>query len=637
MSNIKINSADNEKDSYYLIAVLSLAAIFAVVFSYLSILRFNSFQSSAFDMGIMIQVVWNTSEGWFLQESVNMGFSSLRFWVAHWEFIYIFIAMLYKLFSTPYTLLIFQSVIVSLGAIPIYYLAKKVVNDNKLALLFSLSYLLYPAIQNATLFDIHGVTLAAPFLIFTFYYLQEKKFKLFVVFGVIALLCREDSSLLVFMMGLYAYFFMKEKKIGIFTACVSIIYFVVWYKRMTIRAMIGLPEIVIMEGAETHWEHLSQVKGNPLYLIKHLLKIYNIKYFINLLGPVGFLSLLSPALLLIASPIFAINLLSDWFYAHGIEHHYSATITPFIFISAIYGTRNLINFLKKKSLNNNLLKVIYSFVISLSLLFFFLESNAFDAKKWKMTDHHKIIKKVISKIPQDASLTAEIKLVPHAAERHNLYAFNDHVYDADYILYDFYAPTVNLATRKTYHLPFLCPDNDSIRKVISNREYGIVHYEDGVCLLKNGANFEDGVRKLAIAQSSEISNSLNTQILPNIFCKGYNTHKILNYYVQQQKLGAAYWKKAIHFTCFWKIESDSTENYDVLFKIQNENFIFHLKHVPVFDLYPTSNWKRDELIRDEIFKELPKNVAPGIYKIYAAFSSDSEEDNFVYLFDFDIK
>ncbi len=627
-------------DPAYFYFMLAAVGIYSVVFSYLSIIRYESFSASVYDLGIMIQTVWNTSQGWILQESVNMGKPMMRFWMAHWEFIYLPIAVVYRVFSHPYTLLILQTMIVSLGAIPVFRLAQDKLKNSFAALVFSLSYLLYPAIQNANLFDVHGVTFAAPFLLFAFYYLQKRKIGLFALFAVIAISCREDSALLIFMMGIYAFFILKEKKLGVIVAIVGFSWFFIWFERMAIRSMLGLPEFIIMEGAESHWDHLANIKDDPLYLVKFLAKKYNIRYFIFLFGPVLFFSWFSPTTLLIAAPIFAINLISSYYYTHDVEHYYSATIAPFIFISAIYGLKNVKYYFRLKyPKSGTWLKAAPVFILLSSGVFFFIKSNAFDAGKWKITDHHRVIKKIIEQIPQEASLSADSRLAVHAAERHELYAFNDHAYDADYVLYDFYAPKVTLISRTTFHLPFFWADNDSIRKVLSNKEYGIMQYEDGVALFKKNADYKNGLEKLAYSDGNDINNRLSADVSASLDCVGFNTFEQLRYYVELEKFGDIEWQRGIHFTCFWEVSQRVETDFQFIYKIENQQNgqKFLIEHGPVFGAFPTSNWESDRIVRDEIFSDIPAEIKPGTYEVKVKIKSDSAENQFTHLFDITIE
>lgn len=605
---------------------------YVVVFSYLSIRRFESYQAGAYDLGIMIQVIWNTSKGWILQDSINMGYPMMRFWMAHWEFIFILVAFIYKIFSHPYTILILQSAVVSLGALPIYWLSKDIIRDKSAAVTFSFAYLMYPAIQNANLADVHGVTFAAPLLIFTFYFLVKKNIKLFYVFGFLSLMCREDLALILVMMGIYSFIFLKEKKHGLIVAAISAIWFLIWFQRLKIRALLGLPEFDIMAGADTHWSHLGQLSHDPLYLFKFWAKQYNIHYFIYIFVPVVLLSFFELRILLIALPIFAINLLSSYYYTHDVEHYYSATIAPFVFISAIYGMQNVYEFFRRKLnhrykeriIRENVLSILATLIVISAIVFFFIKSNVMDLGRWNKTEHHYVIDEVIEMIPQESSLTAEQRLIPKAAERHHLYVFNDNVGEVDYILWDFYAPTAQMITRSSFHVPYLWPDNDSIRAVLKREDYGVVHYEDGVCLLKKGADYKAGLRELAIDVGAAIETFEKKNMNSGIRFMGYKTFPILKAYHPVENSEAIRWKYAMHFTCFWSSQDTMDNDYQVVFRYQNKEQTFYQQHGPVFDVFPTTMWQPNEIIKDEIFWQLPDSVSSDNYEISAAFSDKDE-------------
>jgi hypothetical protein len=49
-----------------LLAVVGMAMAFAAVFSLLSVLRYRTFSTGRFDLGNMVQAVWSTTQGRFL-------------------------------------------------------------------------------------------------------------------------------------------------------------------------------------------------------------------------------------------------------------------------------------------------------------------------------------------------------------------------------------------------------------------------------------------------------------------------------------------------------------------------------------------------------------------------------------------
>jgi uncharacterized membrane protein len=87
---------------------------------------------------------------------------------------------------------------------------------------------------------------------------------------------------------------------------------------------------------------------NPIRLLQHVLSDPSIHYLRQLFGPLAFLPLLSPHLLAIAAPEFGINLLSESGNMRNIYFHYTAVLTPFIFISTLFGFQLIRDVLKKK-------------------------------------------------------------------------------------------------------------------------------------------------------------------------------------------------------------------------------------------------------------------------------------------------
>ncbi|MDZ7261136.1 MAG: DUF2079 domain-containing protein [candidate division KSB1 bacterium] len=624
----------NRKIDSRLLVVIFAIGLYSIGMSLAAIHRYRVFRACAFDMAIDIQTIWNLTQGRLLEESINLGFPTPRFWVAHWEFIFIPIALLFKLLPSPGFVLIIQSVVLALGAIPVYWLAKDKLKNHFAGVGLAFSYLLYPAMQNANLADVHGITFVTPMLLYTFYFLQKRRVKLFGLFAFLSLLCREDAALILFMFGLYAIVILKEKKLGTIVSILSIFWFLIFLKRAAIRSALGLPPIPVFEGVPSHWDHLKAVLDNPLYLIDHLAKKYNITYFINLFAPLGLLSLFSPVTLILVAPTLSINLLSDWFFAHDIQHQYTSTITPIVFISAIYGFQNISAFIEKKfSVPRQ--KVIYFISIAVILLSFFFcvsKSNILKVYHWKVTEHHQIIDKVISLIPPEASLCADAYLAPHTAMRRELYVFPQHKDKVEFVLYDFNARQIKLWTKPGFELYPFPPLNSYIKDMLLNQNYGIFHYEDGVILFKRGVSYEEGLRKLAIAQEGEISQLMEKSITDEVSFIGYNNHEgsIMWFYFPDTGLVI---KKIVHFTVYWRALSDNLEDFNFDFNLQTDQAQFTFSNDPVFGLYPPSRWRANEVIRDEIFWEVPQEAKSGKYSISVSVNNSYGNSSSIPLFD----
>src|SRR6476620_2211484 len=177
-------------------------ASYAAGFASLSILRHRAFNTGRYDLGNMVQTVWNTAHGHFLQMTSGDGRQISRL-AAHFDPILAAFAPLWWIWPSPEMLLVVQAVVVALGALPVFWLANKHLRSDRAALGFALVYLLYPATQWLTLNEFHPVALSTPFLLFAFWYLDEDRLVPFAIFAVLAMTTKEEIGFVVAGMGIW--------------------------------------------------------------------------------------------------------------------------------------------------------------------------------------------------------------------------------------------------------------------------------------------------------------------------------------------------------------------------------------------------------------------------------------------------
>ena len=106
--------------STILLAIAVLA--YATYFSYLTLVRYAAFEARALDLGNMDQAVWNTAQGnWFHMTNQPGTVNRLSL---HVEPILVPISWLYWIYNGPETLLVLQAIVVALGALPLFGLAR---------------------------------------------------------------------------------------------------------------------------------------------------------------------------------------------------------------------------------------------------------------------------------------------------------------------------------------------------------------------------------------------------------------------------------------------------------------------------------------------------------------------------------
>src|SRR5256885_7634054 len=144
----------------------------------------------------MVQTVWNTAHGHFLQMTSGDGRQISRL-AAHFDPILALFAPLWWIWPSPEMLLVVQAIVVALGALPVYWLARKHLGSERAGLAFALAYLLYPATTWLTLNEFHPVAFAAPALLYGFWFLDEGRPLPFAIFALIAALSKEEIGLVV--------------------------------------------------------------------------------------------------------------------------------------------------------------------------------------------------------------------------------------------------------------------------------------------------------------------------------------------------------------------------------------------------------------------------------------------------------
>ncbi|MEK7551124.1 MAG: DUF2079 domain-containing protein, partial [Patescibacteria group bacterium] len=171
-NNLKVNILKKLENIIFerkhLVFLIIFICLYILYFTLASFLRFDNFYTGRFDLGNMDQTVWNTLNGRIFQLTDPDGVETVSRFAIHGDIILVLLSPLYLIWSDPRMLLLLQTVVLSLGSIFVYLIARKVLVDKNLSFAFALSYLLYPAVGYVNLYDFHAVSLATTFLLAAF-------------------------------------------------------------------------------------------------------------------------------------------------------------------------------------------------------------------------------------------------------------------------------------------------------------------------------------------------------------------------------------------------------------------------------------------------------------------------------------
>lgn len=463
-------------------------ALYVGVFGYLTILKHDAFETTAFDLGNMDQAVWNSIHGRLLPFT-NWGDEGTRL-AYHVDPILILISPLYLVYSDPRTLLVLQCAVVALGAWPIYLLARDRSGNGASAFVFPLAYLLFPALEAANMFDFHPTTLVAGFLPYAFYFLEKRRYYPFFLFSVLIMACKEEMPLLIVMLGIYALVWQRNWRVGAATTALGVAWFVVAFFVIIPHYNPGGQSPYL--GA---YEHLGQsplglirtVLTDPLSVFQAVFARPKLTYLKDLFTPVAFLSIFAPQVLFLGLPTLTIILLSADPQVYTLEKfHYPAPLVALVVISASYGTNFVAGWLgaRWQITRQQWLLILSGLTLLCTLVYhrfrgFTPLGGNFTAPS--VTAHDHLAEKLIALVPQDAIVSAQSKLNPHLSQRERIYMF-PRIDDAEYVFFDVTADSWPIHPNDQYRL---------FQSLISEGDFGILAAEDGYILLRKGLEGAD--------------------------------------------------------------------------------------------------------------------------------------------------
>ncbi len=603
-----------KKNRGALIALMGLIAGYTIIIGTGAIKRYMSFHATLWDMGLMLQAIWNTTHGRILHETVNLGFSASRLAVAHWEIIYLPLALIYRIIPSIQMLLYIQTLILACGTIPIFKLATKKLTSPLAGTLIALAYLFYPALHGANLFDLHGLTLATTFLLFAFYYLDQAKLAPMLVFAVLSLACREDVALVIFSLGLFAWIRKGQRKMAIPLLLLSTAWLAAFFLRFHFFRAPDIPEATSMV---PNWEHLSlnNFIRSPIQtiaiIVRYLLSQENIKYLAKLALPVIGLCFLSIDILLIAAPTLLLNLLSRWPQMHQIEYHYTATITPFIFAAAIHGLANLKERWHRFFANHpHRLTVALSAAIALAALLSMTQFSILRFHRmWQVSEPDRKLSQQLRAIPAHLSVSTTARAGSHLANRRELYHFPERSSEADILVLELNRPEIEIknlvGTARTRKVPAM---NELTRAALYDTTLTVRWVENNVfCLQRRTA-------PAVVADHFFIRDTLPSKLTAvNKRALG-NALEFLGW--QPAYIG----KRQAHLLLYWKrikpIEPTATLN----FYLKARDGVQLVPHQPLFGRAPLPDWPIDKIIVDHLFIDRPENVAMQTCSVFISAS-----------------
>jgi uncharacterized membrane protein len=333
---------DSGEAAVALRVVYAGAAAYAVLFVFAAVVHYAVFKEARFDLGNMVQAIWNTGHGHFLETTSASGQQGDRLGFHVDPFLLVFVP-LFWIWSSPLLLLVVQVLAVTSGVLPVYWLARKHLDSSRAAAHFAFAYLLYPATQfNAlTIGDgFHAVSLAVPLVLYAVWFLDEDRLLAFSVVALIAFTTKEEIPLAVGCLGIWYAVRRGRRLFGLSVFAVGL--------TVTLSNLLWVIPHFSGSGGDPFADRYQAVGStpqgmahklvtDPLAFVHAVATVHKAAYVVVLLVPFLGLWLLEPLLFLGAVPELAIDLLSTHGNQTSIGYQYTAGIAPFVIAASIFG------------------------------------------------------------------------------------------------------------------------------------------------------------------------------------------------------------------------------------------------------------------------------------------------------------
>lgn len=320
--------------STWLVCLLCL--VYALYISWLQVDMHRGLGTFSYDVGLYDQGLWLLSRG----EAPFVTLMGRNLFGDHASFILIFLVPLYWIIPGTATLLVVQAFAIAAAALPIFFFARRIFDDSYIAMMFALVWLVNPAVNGTNLENFHpdgflGLTVAL-----ALFAALSSRWRLYAISLGLCLLVKEDVVLIAFPLGVYVFFALNKRK-GLMTMVATVAATLIGMF-LVMRPLIGVPTRngwrIPFGGFTGLLKETFQRPGNVLeYLTQDDRPLYVFQMFAPLLIPV----FVAPALAAVAVPVLASNLISNFWYQHSIQYHYSIVVMPVLVFATILGVKTL--------------------------------------------------------------------------------------------------------------------------------------------------------------------------------------------------------------------------------------------------------------------------------------------------------
>jgi uncharacterized membrane protein len=397
--------------------VLLLVGAYTAYFTNRTLDIHHGLGTASYDSALYDQGVWLLSR--FDEPFVTLMGRNL--FGDHTSFILLLLVPAYWVFPAAGVLFFTQSLAIGAGAIPVYLVARSRLSSSWLGVLFAVVYLIHPAVSWSNMENFHPDSYLGVLVGFAIYGALEERWRVYAVSVVLALLVKEDVSLVVVPLGIWVGW-KRNPRYGLITVLGSVA-FMALAMLVVMRSLIGVP-------TRNAWRipfggpagFIETALRNPTQIADHFRSEGRPWYVWQMLSPTAFMFARRPSVAAISALVLFTNVLSTFWYQFHIQYHYSLVVVPAIVIGTAYALGSVDG--SGWWSRNRSIAAVSICSVAAAYTWAPLPLAQHTVGYWAPSHPSAVAaREIMAEVPADASVAAHYALTPHLAHRREIYEF----------------------------------------------------------------------------------------------------------------------------------------------------------------------------------------------------------------------
>ncbi len=426
----------------------SAFAVFVILVSICTVMKYKTFAHSTFDFGIFCQMFEQMAKTGLPFTTVERS-EYLSHFAVHFSPVYYLLLPFYMIFRSPAFLLVAQAFIVGFGMFPLRRICLKLGLSPAMSAAAAILYAVFPTMANGCFYDFHENKFLSVFILYMIYFVLCEKNVGIIIFALATLSVKEDAAIYVMAIAVWMLLTKRKRLTAIIMFVFSVLYFVFACNMIELSGgeiMMSRLDNYYIENDGGFLNVIKTCFFDIGFLIKEVFLGANTERFSELTYggqkiefvfwtciPLLFMPFASKRTthLVLMIPLLVINLMPEWMYQHNIDYQYTYGTVALLLVAAFLA-------LSEKSPKTRRALMIGMLAISLVFTASAVSSKAgkYILRYNKAPLNYIATENALDTIPRDASVTAYGFFVPYLSYIDDLHTSPD--YYAPYEKTDYY-------------------------------------------------------------------------------------------------------------------------------------------------------------------------------------------------------